>query len=167
MTTEPVQQIQQRLTCPVCLDRYRQPKLLPCQHSFCLAPCLTNLVDRQTRLLKCPECRVVHVVPAKGVDAFPNNITIMRFLDLDLTNLNDTIERQSNENCAQCNQKHGNSFKCLDCEKNFCASCKQSHLTQLRNELKHSVSNLRRILPKLSENVGNIWEFKSLQVMKF
>jgi hypothetical protein len=97
----------------------------------------------------------VHSVPINGVEAFPNNITIMRFLDLDLTNLNETIERQSNENCAQCSQKHANYFRCLDCDKNFCVNCKQSHLIQLRNELKHSVSSLRRSLPKLSQNVGN------------
>lgn len=150
-----VQQIQQRLTCPVCLDRYKQPKLLPCQHSFCLAPCLVNLVERQTRTIKCPECRVLHHIPPSGVDAFPNNITIMRFLDLDLSNIERLNETISNENCAgQCGQKHANFFKCLDCDKSFCPNCKQSHIVQLRNEITQSVYNLRRNLPKLSQNVG-------------
>lgn len=165
MTDLSIQQIQQRLTCPVCLDRYKQPKLLPCQHTFCLHPCLTNLYDRTSRKVKCPECRSLHNVPMNGVDSFPNNITIQRFLDLDLSNiqrLNNTLEQTLNENCAQCNQKHANHFRCLDCERYFCANCKPAHLKQLTNETKQCVSALRRILPKLSQNVGNFEQRKNL-----
>ena len=79
MIESSVQQIQQRLTCPVCLDRYKVPKLLPCQHTFCLNPCLTNLIDTSTRKIKCPECRMLHSLPSTGrVESFPNNITILR-----------------------------------------------------------------------------------------
>lgn len=165
MTDQSVQQIQQRLTCPVCLDRYKQPKLLPCQHSFCLSPCLVNLIDRVSRRIKCPECRVSHAVPINGPDGFPNNITIMRFLDLDLERLNETVseryQQSMAENCAQCAQKHANFFKCLDCDRSFCSNCKQSHLIQLRNEIKQSVYNLRRCLPKLSQNVGSYEQKKT------
>ena len=40
------QQINELLRCPVCWDRFRSPKLLPCQHTFCQSPCLEQLVDR-------------------------------------------------------------------------------------------------------------------------
>jgi len=40
-----MEQFDQLLTCAICLDRYRNPKLLPCQHSFCMEPCLEGLVD--------------------------------------------------------------------------------------------------------------------------
>ncbi len=80
MTESSVQLIEQRLTCPICLDRFNQPKLLPCQHTFCFTPCLLNLVDRSNRRIKCPECRSIHIIPMQGIDAYPNNITILRFL---------------------------------------------------------------------------------------
>ena len=40
------QHINELLRCPICLDRFRTPKLLPCQHTFCESPCLEQLVDR-------------------------------------------------------------------------------------------------------------------------
>lgn len=57
-------QMERLTTCPVCLDKFRTPKLLPCMHTFCLNPCLTNLVDPRARSLKCPECRREHLIPA-------------------------------------------------------------------------------------------------------
>jgi hypothetical protein len=162
--------ILKRLTCPVCLDRYKAPKLLPCQHTFCLSPCLVNLVDRTTRRIKCPECRQIHNLPIQGIDAFPTNITIIRFLDLDLTNVNSRQNEQnlSNSNlvnpnlCVQCNKKQSSLSKCLDCEKLICINCQPIHLAQLKNEAKQSILNLRRILPKLSNNLGNYEQKKTI-----
>lgn len=144
--------IQQRLECPVCLDRFKKPKLLPCQHTFCLTPCLNNLIDRSNRRIKCPECRAVHIVPVQGVDAYPNNITILKFLDLDFSR---SLTNNFLDKCYQCNKRLENLVKCLDCEKFFCEACRPTHLGQLRNETKQNVLNLRKTLPKLSQKVGN------------
>ena len=76
------EQVQQLLRCAICLDRFRHPKLLPCQHTFCESPCLEGLIDRYTRRVRCPECRLEHRVPLNGTAGFPNNLTIISFLDL-------------------------------------------------------------------------------------
>lgn len=163
-----MQQIQQRLTCPVCLEPFKQPKLLPCQHTFCLTPCLTGLADRVSRRVKCPECRCVHPLPLQGVEALPNNITIQRFLDLDLRQMtNNSNSVNNSENCSHCSHKHDNYFKCVDCDKSFCVNCKPVHVNQLKVECKQSTHNLRRLLPQMSEKVGGIEQRKTVIQQNF
>ena len=38
--------VDQSLSCPVCLERYRDPRLLTCNHSFCRV-CLEDIVTRR------------------------------------------------------------------------------------------------------------------------
>ena len=33
--SDALKQLDQQLTCPVCLERYTHPRTLPCLHSFC------------------------------------------------------------------------------------------------------------------------------------
>lgn len=52
--------LQEELTCPVCLDVYRDPHLLPCGHNFCKT-CLDRLKRQADRgRFRCPECRDSH-----------------------------------------------------------------------------------------------------------
>ncbi|XP_035004063.2 E3 ubiquitin/ISG15 ligase TRIM25 [Hippoglossus stenolepis] len=52
--------LQEELTCPVCLDLYRDPFLLPCGHNFCKT-CLDRLKRQAERgRFRCPECRDSH-----------------------------------------------------------------------------------------------------------
>lgn len=52
--------LHEELTCPVCLDLYRDPHLLPCGHNFCKA-CLDRLKRQAERgRVRCPECRESH-----------------------------------------------------------------------------------------------------------
>ncbi|XP_037118575.1 E3 ubiquitin/ISG15 ligase TRIM25 isoform X1 [Syngnathus acus] len=52
--------LQEELTCPVCLDVFHDPRLLPCGHNFCKI-CLDRLrqLTDQSRF-QCPECRESH-----------------------------------------------------------------------------------------------------------
>ncbi|XP_034713049.1 E3 ubiquitin/ISG15 ligase TRIM25 [Etheostoma cragini] len=52
--------LKEELTCPVCLDLYRDPHLLPCGHNFCKT-CLDRLKRQADRgRFRCPECRESH-----------------------------------------------------------------------------------------------------------
>lgn len=43
---------------------------------------MEGLVDYVRRQVKCPECRAEHRIPYQGVQAFPTNVTLQRFLEL-------------------------------------------------------------------------------------
>lgn len=60
-----MEQFDQLLTCAICLDRYRNPKLLPCQHSFCMEPCMEGLVNYVTRMVNGAIFYFIHVPPKR------------------------------------------------------------------------------------------------------
>ncbi|XP_065690370.2 tripartite motif-containing protein 3 isoform X2 [Patagioenas fasciata] len=76
---------QQFLVCSICLDRYRNPKVLPCLHTFC-ERCLQNYIPPQSLSLSCPVCRQTSILPERGVAALQNNFFI--------TNLMEVLQRQ-------------------------------------------------------------------------
>lgn len=39
-------------------------------------------VDYVKRQVKCPECRAEHRIPYNGIQGFPTNITLQKFLEL-------------------------------------------------------------------------------------
>ena len=60
-------EIDQLLECPICFEQIKEPKMLTCQHTFCLKPCLKNMTRRITYLgvhvslkVKCAICRKEH-----------------------------------------------------------------------------------------------------------
>ncbi|XP_067629991.1 RING finger protein nhl-1 isoform X2 [Eurosta solidaginis] len=153
-----MQQFEQLLTCCVCLDRYRIPKLLPCQHSFCMEPCMEGLVDYVRRQVKCPECRAEHRIPYNGVQAFPTNVTLQRFLELHIEitgELPDPTSGQIMERCGVCSEKSYLSY-CAHCEKKICEDCKSAHMDILRREITRFNSQIRRSLHRLQDTLAII-----------
>ncbi|XP_077515616.1 tripartite motif containing protein thin isoform X1 [Amblyomma americanum] len=148
-------QLDQLLTCAICLDRYRNPKLLPCQHSFCADPCLEGLQDYARRQIKCPECRAEHRIPYNGVQTFPTNVTLMRFLELhrDITGEEPEPPPSSMERCHVCSEK-SYVTRCSHCEKKICETCKEAHLDIMRREISRICNQVRRCLNRLNDHLA-------------
>ncbi|KAK6102602.1 NHL repeat family protein [Brugia pahangi] len=152
----PLEKIEQLLTCPICLDRYKQPKLLPCHHTFCL-PCLDNCVDLVHRVLKCPECRAEHPVPYEGVKNFQSNYTLTGFLDIHLQATDDNaaqleayIQRYNLERCKICEEKAILDI-CAHCEKRACSDCRATHLEMLKRDLTRVLNQVKRLSNRITE----------------
>lgn len=165
------QQIEERLRCSICLERYKMPKVLPCQHTFCLSPCLENLFDPTIGKIKCAQCRSKHRIPLGGIQQFPNNLTIMDFLELNITNIdtndslnatNTSIRNSSNEDsnvqslekCSQCLKQTQSPVKCLHCTSLFCSECKSVHVVNLTNEIHKKINDFKHIIPNLKQKLG-------------
>ncbi|CAF3958917.1 unnamed protein product [Rotaria magnacalcarata] len=142
-------QMERLTTCPICLDKFRSPKVLPCMHTFCLTPCLTNLVDPRARSLRCPECRREHIMPSGGVQAFPANLTMIGFLDLQPSNISQS------DSCFVCKEQKTALTKCHDCSKYICSDCREGHLREASFNVRSVVSQLRRALPRLSDKIAS------------
>ncbi|KAJ3585305.1 hypothetical protein NHX12_014026 [Muraenolepis orangiensis] len=102
--------LREELTCPVCLDVYRDPRLLPCGHNFCLG-CLRRL-QRQTTTQRghfhCPECRQSH--RSSTTAKFQKNFK--------LANIADDFRRRL----------RAAALTCLKCEVSMCAEHVRPHL---------------------------------------
>ena len=52
-----VQKLNEELTCAVCQDHFKEPKVLPCLHYYC-KKCVADMIHRAGgKPFSCPECR--------------------------------------------------------------------------------------------------------------
>ena len=82
--SDALKQLEQQLTCSVCLDCYTQPRTLPCLHSFC-HQCLSHfpvVVEGGSHCITCPVCRQTSQQPDKGVSGYQPAFIINNLLEL-------------------------------------------------------------------------------------
>ncbi|OWF54246.1 tripartite motif-containing protein 2-like [Mizuhopecten yessoensis] len=123
------------LECPICLEQLRQPKSLPCLHSFCME-CLGSYITKElsgkmasASSFSCPVWRKVTepVNQSEGkeswADQFPtNNLAVEILHQLQKTDKSiacKPCETKGNENVpAKFWCKHNNTYFCTDCKIN-------------------------------------------------
>lgn len=105
--------------CGICLERLLEPRMLPCQHTFCLS-CLKshalakklvqrsntpNLVNTDNPShIQCPQCFKMHTLK-KDVESLPTNVYIESLLKV--LNQNSKFSLQASYNkpenrCVKC-----------------------------------------------------------------
>ena len=52
------EKVNEHLNCAVCMNQFKEPKVLPCLHTYCKG-CLENLVRIKgpDYVITCPQCR--------------------------------------------------------------------------------------------------------------
>ena len=75
--------LKEQVTCPVCLEDYKDPKVLECLHVYCTG-CLEKLLLRSSQAgsLTCPNCRKVTQIPPNGVAGLEKAFYINRLFDI-------------------------------------------------------------------------------------
>uniref|UniRef100_A0A8B9V5J8 RING-type E3 ubiquitin transferase n=2 Tax=Anatidae TaxID=8830 RepID=A0A8B9V5J8_9AVES len=170
----------QFLVCSICLDRYRNPKVLPCLHTFC-ERCLQNYIPPQSLTLSCPVCRQTSILPERGVAALQNNFFI--------TNLMEVLQRDPDSRGPHpgqgldpvsavtgqplsCPNHEGKvmEFYCESCETAMCHECTEGehreHVTvplrdvveQHKAALQQQLEAIRGRLPQLAAAIGLVSE---------
>ncbi|XP_034615107.1 tripartite motif-containing protein 3-like isoform X2 [Trachemys scripta elegans] len=170
----------QFLVCSICLDRYRNPKVLPCLHTFC-ERCLQNYIPPQSLTLSCPVCRQTSILPEQGVAALQSNFFITNLMEV----LQRSPEGSSRPDAAaldpvsavtgqplSCPNHEGKvmEFYCESCETAMCHECTEGehreHVTvPLRNvveqhkaALQQQLDAIKSRLPQLTAAIGLVTE---------
>ncbi|XP_033635105.1 transcription intermediary factor 1-beta-like [Asterias rubens] len=118
------------IECPICLNRLIDPKILDCQHSFCLK-CLQELVDKQDpekAIIICPVCREKTSIPDKGVSALLNCFFLSSLID-DVSNLEGLKEDINSpvSTCVGCDEGLEAFSRCVECDATLCTACLENH----------------------------------------
>ena len=115
------------LTCPVCYLIFKNPKYLPCHHSYC-EKCLEK-IQVQSKII-CPECRREATIPAGGVKDFDNNFLINRLVDELI--LKRKVEGETKVKCDECMGEDPVETFCPDCTVFLCHVCNEHHKRSYR-----------------------------------
>ena len=71
------------LECGICLEEYKDPRVLPCVHSFCLR-CLKQHISATKdtdNSVHCPKCRDKFTPPEGDAEEFPKNFFLYLLKD--------------------------------------------------------------------------------------
>ena len=121
--------MEDNLCCHICLSLFKDPKALPCGHTYC-KDCLHDHMTANCRynsnrkvVFECPNCRAEHVCP-QSVDEFPDNFIVKNMVE---TLQNQKLKQTPNaHSCNICCKKPIKST-CPSCELSVCIDCLDDH----------------------------------------
>ena len=134
--------------CPICLEYFNDPKLLPCDHSFCCL-CLERFVDKQRSIaakeskeiteFDCPLCLSKFTLkPQEQIAHLPSNDFLGKILQVVRPK-----HGENGPNCSVCNE-HA-IILCEECRKVLCKLCYIEHNVEF---LEHKVRPLSEMLDR-------------------
>ena len=118
--------------CPLCCQRFEDPRLLPCLHTFCKR-CLEDTHRRsqgQGQAPRCPTCQQGMGLGEKGVDCLPSSFLINDIVDVVVSHEDDfetDLEKDKRRMCSSCDEGSSASYQCRNCLELLCNNCTLAH----------------------------------------
>ena len=140
MATGNTENLDNLLSCPVCLEHYRDPRGLSCLHQFCLV-CLQQIVlttRSGSKEITCPICCVVAPIPTgKDSKDLPKPVLMNEMQDL-IKKMSGQIgiapaegapkKDRSSKLCDLCETGQTKATRhCYECHDNLCDTCYDDH----------------------------------------
>ena len=144
------QVLEKEITCALCLDLFKEPKKLPCDHVYC-KDCLRGLAQRSLiATISCPECRTLSEVPDKDVNNFPTAFQTNRLIEAFQQVQVDTDSPNVTEMC-QIHLTQPLAIYCETCKKQLCRDC----VLMTKEHASHEYGFFKEVAPKYREKVAN------------
>ncbi|XP_071807139.1 uncharacterized protein [Asterias amurensis] len=144
---------QRDIECQICLERFKEPKMLECSHSFC-SKCLQQLAetDPTSPKLLCPVCRAETSLSGKGVVDLQTDFRLASMLD-EIEQHETELQKQqaiqppSPGSVSKCS-KHTDMdviMYCDSCKQLICTTCiAKDHKMHPATELNEVVDNCKK-----------------------
>ena len=144
------QVIEKEVTCALCLDLFKQPKKLPCDHVYC-RDCLRGLALRSLNAtISCPECRTLTQVPGNDVNNFPTAFRVNRLIEA-FQQVQIRVETDSPNVTKMCQIHPAQQLViyCETCKKQLCRDC----VLMSQEHASHEYGFFEKVAPKHREKV--------------
>ena len=137
-----LEKLEEEITCPVCQEHFRDPKILPCLHYYC-KECVRQLALRAgtNRPFACPECRKETVLPQNDPDRLPTAFFVNRMKELHVNM--EKAQGKSEAVCEMCSGAKAEAF-CRQCTYFICRDCVRSH-SKMKVFAGHNVVTLQEL----------------------
>ncbi|XP_071806792.1 transcription intermediary factor 1-alpha-like isoform X2 [Asterias amurensis] len=114
------------LECGICFERYTNPKILSCVHSFC-EKCLVQYYGNDV-VKTCPVCRQETRLPVPGgISGLKTNGFILTLREkVELQEKVAKLSDKARRTCELCTENEV-THHCLNCSQNICQGCMNIH----------------------------------------
>jgi predicted DNA-binding protein YlxM (UPF0122 family) len=154
----------------VCFDVFdsvnqsKLPKILPCQHTYCVE-CIKNLIHCSSeRSFNCPQCKY-KIDNVNDASSLPTSRIVLTLLE------KESLNYQGYASCPSCRQIR-NLEVCFECNLPLCNQCISKHFDTWKNEITQSCllseENLEKykqkidvVNPLITQNFELVQEIKS------
>jgi len=125
------------------METFKEPKALPCLHTFCLKCLASHCQNKNPKEVPCPLCRNNFSVPAGGLKNLPNDFRIHDLIEVQ------KLEKQKKSSMKYCDQHpdEQNRLYCNDCKVDMCHKCHESEHN------KHAFSDFNESAEKFREQL--------------
>ncbi|KAL5497612.1 hypothetical protein EMCRGX_G014120 [Ephydatia muelleri] len=121
-------QLPSHITCQLCSKPYKEPRILPCLHSFC-GQCLHKEIERSgtKQNMECPTCQRSITTPEGGVNAIPQNLHLG--FEVEVAGYMSKIGSDGEKSCDVCiDGSTGPAVVfCCTCHHLLCKLCHDHH----------------------------------------